>query len=47
MRLNSPSRSPTFDGKVRCKGTLDGATRRKGEVEYGDMGKGTFAAKKK
>ncbi len=35
------------DGKVHYKGTLDGATRMKGEVEYGDLGKGTFAGKKK
>ena len=35
------------DGKVRYKGTLDGATRMKGDVEYGDVGKGTFTAKKK
>jgi len=35
------------DGKVRYKGTLDGGTRMKGDVEYGDVGKGTFTAKKK
>ncbi len=35
------------DGKVRYKGKLDGATRMKGEVEYGDVGKGSFTAKKK
>jgi hypothetical protein len=35
------------EGKVRYKGTLDGATRMKGEVEYGDVGKGTFTGKKK
>ena len=35
------------DGKVRYKGTLDGATRMKGEVEYGDVEKGTFTGKKK
>ncbi len=35
------------DGKVRYKGTLDGVTRMKGEVEYGDVGKGTFTGKKK
>jgi len=36
-----------IDGKVRYKGTLDGATRMKGEVEYGDIAKGTFTGKKK
>ena len=46
LRLNSPSRSPIV-GKVRYRGTLDGATRMKGEVEYGDVGKGTFTGKKK
>ncbi len=35
------------DGKIRYKGTLEGATRMKGEVELGDVGKGTFTAKKK
>jgi len=38
---------PNLDGKVHYKGTLDGATRMKGEVEYGDVGTGTFTAKKK
>jgi hypothetical protein len=38
---------PNLDGKVRYKGTLDGATRMKGDVEYGDLAKGTFTAKKK
>jgi hypothetical protein len=35
------------DGKVRYKGKLEGANRMKGDVEYGDVGKGTFTAKKK
>jgi len=35
------------DGKVRYKGTLDSTIRMKGEVEYGDVGKGTFTGKKK
>ena len=38
---------PDMDGKVRYKGTLDGPTRMKGNVEYGDVAKGTFTAKKK
>jgi hypothetical protein len=38
---------PNVDGKVRYKGTLEGSTNMKGEVEYGDVGKGTFTAKKK
>jgi plastocyanin len=41
----------TFDtdqaGKVRYKGTIESATRMKGEVDYGDLGKGTFTASKK
>src|SRR6185503_17478283 len=41
----------TFDtdqaGKVRYKGTIESATRMRGEVEYGDLGKGTFTASKK
>jgi hypothetical protein len=35
------------DGKIRYKGKLEGAARIKGDVEYGDMGKGTFTGKKK
>ena len=35
------------DGKIHYKGTVEGATRMKGDVEYGDVGKGTFTAKKK
>ncbi len=38
---------PNLDGKIHYKGTLEGATRMKGEVEYGDVGTGTFTAKKK
>lgn len=38
---------PNVDGKVRYKGTLEGSTSMKGEVDYGDVGKGTFTAKKK
>jgi hypothetical protein len=38
---------PNLDGKVRYKGTLDGAARMKGDVEYGDVAKGSFTAKKK
>ena len=38
---------PEVDGKVRYKGTLEGSNRMKGDVEYGDVGKGTFTAKKK
>jgi hypothetical protein len=38
---------PNLDGKVRYKGKLDGAARMKGDVEYGDVAKGTFTAKKK
>ena len=34
-------------GKARYKGTLDGPTRMKGNVEYGDLADGTFTAKKK
>jgi hypothetical protein len=36
-----------LDGKVRYKGTLQGGTRMKGDVEYGDVGKGSFTAKKR
>jgi hypothetical protein len=35
------------DGKVHYKGTVESPTRMKGDVEYGDVGKGTFTAKKK
>jgi hypothetical protein len=38
---------PNMDGKAHYKGTLDGLTRMKGDVEYGDVAKGTFTAKKK
>lgn len=38
---------PNLDGKVRYKGTLDGPTRMKGDVDYGGVGTGTFTAKKK
>lgn len=38
---------PDMDGKVTYKGTLESATRMKGDVEYGDVAKGTFTAKKK
>lgn len=38
---------PNVDGKVRYKGTLQGPDRMKGDVEYGDLGGGTFTAKKK
>ena len=41
----------TFDvpnvGKAHYKGTLDGPTRMKGSVEYGDLADGTFTGKKK
>ena len=37
----------SVNGKVHYIGKLDGATRMKGEIEFGDMGKGTFTAKKK
>ncbi|HUJ23092.1 MAG TPA: hypothetical protein VLX58_16285 [Bryobacteraceae bacterium] len=36
-----------LDGKVRYKGTIEGSTHMKGDVEYGDVGKGTFTATKK
>ena len=39
--------APNVDGKVHYKETLEGATRMKGECEYGDLGKGTFTATKK
>ena len=39
--------APNVDGKVHYKGTLESATRMKGECEYGDMGKGTFTGTKK
>ena len=39
--------APNVDGKVHYKGTLESATRMKGECEYGDLGKGTFTATKK
>ncbi len=35
------------DGKIRYKGKLEGAASIKGEVEFGDLGKGTFTGKKK
>jgi hypothetical protein len=35
------------NGKIRYKGKLEGAARIKGDVEFGDMGKGTFTGKKK
>lgn len=38
---------PSLDGKVTYKGTLDGPVRMKGDVEYGDVAKGTFTGKKK
>src|SRR5579872_1231422 len=38
---------PNLDGKVRYKGKIESPTAMKGEVEYGDAGNGTFAAKKK
>jgi hypothetical protein len=38
---------PNLDGKVRYTGTLDGPARMKGDVEYGDIAKGSFTAKKK
>lgn len=38
---------PNMDGKVRYKGTIESPTRMKGDVEYGDVAKGTFTAKKK
>jgi hypothetical protein len=34
-------------GKVTYKATLDGASKMKGTVEYGQLGKGTFTAEKK
>jgi hypothetical protein len=34
-------------GKAHYNGTLESATSMKGEVEYGDVGKGTFTGKKK
>ena len=34
-------------GKITYSGTLSGATKLKGTVEYGQMGKGTFTAEKK
>ena len=41
----------TFDvpnvGKAHYKGTLDGAARMKGKVEYGDLAEGMFTAKRK
>jgi hypothetical protein len=41
----------TFDssdaGKISYSGTLSGATKMKGTVEYGQLGKGTFSAEKK
>jgi hypothetical protein len=38
---------PNIDGKAHYKGRLDGPTGMKGDVEYGDVAKGTFTAKKK
>lgn len=38
---------PDLDGKVHYRGIIEGATRMKGDVEYGDVAKGTFTAKKK
>lgn len=35
------------NGKVHYRGKLDGATRIKGEIDFGDMGKGSFTGKKK
>jgi hypothetical protein len=34
-------------GKAHYTGTLESATSMKGEAEYGEVGKGTFTAKKK
>lgn len=34
-------------GKVSFQGTLDGASKMKGNAEYGQLGKGTFTAEKK
>lgn len=34
-------------GSVKYSGTLDGATKMKGTVDYGEAGKGTFTATKK
>lgn len=33
-------------GKVKYSGTLDGASKMKGTVDYGEAGKGTFTATK-
>ena len=38
---------PDMDGKVHYKGTVESPARMKGDVEYGDVAKGTFTAKKK
>ena len=38
---------PNVDGKVHYKGTIQSPASMKGDVEYGDVGKGTFTAKKK
>jgi hypothetical protein len=34
-------------GSVKYSGTLDGANKMKGTVDYGEVGKGTFTATKK
>jgi hypothetical protein len=34
-------------GTVKGSGTLDGASKMKGTVDYGEVGKGTFTATKK
>ena len=34
-------------GKIVYKGSMDGPTKMKGSVEYGQLGKGTFTAEKK
>jgi hypothetical protein len=34
-------------GKITYSGTLSGASKMKGTVEYGELGKGTFTAEKK
>jgi hypothetical protein len=34
-------------GKIVYKGSMDGANKMKGSVEYGQLGKGTFTAEKK
>jgi hypothetical protein len=34
-------------GKIVYKGAMDGPTKIKGSVEYGQLGKGTFTAEKK